>query len=72
MLFHFGDFRCLSQGRNGNIQTHGLIVTTYEHKSTLDLIPETSKGAAGNCCIEIPYGAMDQLCEWWLKERGKL
>lgn len=42
----------LSQGRNGNIQTKGLVLCTDE--TDLDIMPITTKDKVGNCAVCLP------------------
>jgi hypothetical protein len=42
----------LSQGRNGNIQTKGLVLCTNEFD--MDIMPLTTKNKVGNCIVCLP------------------
>ena len=49
------------QGRNGYFKCTGIEILTYKETNDITLWPITSKGKAGNCCIEIPKNKISEL-----------
>jgi len=51
------------QGRNGCFKCRGLELFEHDFKQCLAIIPVTSQGKGGNCCVEIPYENLPDLIE---------